>query len=351
MTSTPTPVPVPAGLDRRFLAFATDRLVQLGPGVASGVVASEAGLSLGASIGVGVGVLLLVWLVLVTLVAVRGTSPGKQLTGLAVVRVDRPGEPVGFGAALRRCVVLALPGILTGGFAWLALAWTALVDGSGMRRGWHDRVAGTAVVDARPATPVEVDVEVAQTPTGVVNLTTLRLVPAAEPATASRTGSGVRSRPVPPPRSALSGEDGPRVPAQAGDEDPAGRTVIRSVQSEPRVPVQHHPTPTWFVAFDGGPEFEVTGLVLIGRNPEPRPGEPVAHLVPLASADMSVSKTHAQVAVASDGVLVALDRGSTNGSVLVRQGISKPLVAGRGTTLRDGDRVRFGDREMRVRRG
>ena len=28
--------------------------------------------------------------------------------------------------------------------------------------------------------------------------------------------------------------------------------------------------------------------------PEPRPGEAVQHLVPLQSADMSVSKTHAQ---------------------------------------------------------
>ncbi len=47
----------------------------------------------------------------------------------------------------------------------------------------------------------------------------------------------------------------------------------------------------------------------------------VHHLVALPSADMSLSKTHAQVGVAPDGALVVMDRGSTNGSVLVRHGV------------------------------
>ena len=90
------------------------------------------------------------------------------------------------------------------------------------------------------------------------------------------------------------------------------------------------------------------GLALVGRRPEPRPGEPVRHVVPLRSSDMSVSKTHAQFQVVPDGALVVMDRGSTNGSVVVRQGVSKSLTAGRPATLRDGDVVRFGDRTMTV---
>jgi pSer/pThr/pTyr-binding forkhead associated (FHA) protein len=43
-----------------------------------------------------------------------------------------------------------------------------------------------------------------------------------------------------------------------------------------------------------------------------------------------------------------MDRGSTNGSILVRGGIGKRLAGGKPATLRDGDRVRFGDREMTV---
>lgn len=94
----------------------------------------------------------------------------------------------------------------------------------------------------------------------------------------------------------------------------------------------------------------VEGLALVGRRPEARQGEAVAHLVPLRSADMSVSKTHAQFQVVPDGTLVVMDRGSTNGSALVRQGIAKPLSPGRPATLVEGDVVRFGDREMSVGR-
>jgi pSer/pThr/pTyr-binding forkhead associated (FHA) protein len=72
----------------------------------------------------------------------------------------------------------------------------------------------------------------------------------------------------------------------------------------------------------------------------------VAHLVPLGSQDMSVSKTHAQVGPAPDGTIVVMDRGSTNGTVLVRQGVSRQLAPGRPATLLDGDRVVFGDRTM-----
>ena len=106
----------------------------------------------------------------------------------------------------------------------------------------------------------------------------------------------------------------------------------------------------WRVSFDTGESFVVEGLALVGRRPEARSGEPVQHLVPLRSTDMSLSKTHAQFQVVPDGALVVMDRGSTNGSVVVRRGVSKPLTAGRPATLLDGDTVRFGDRSMKVSR-
>ena len=107
---------------------------------------------------------------------------------------------------------------------------------------------------------------------------------------------------------------------------------------------------SWRVSFDTGESFVVEGLALVGRRPEPRGDEPVRHLVPLRSTDMSLSKTHAQFQVVPDGALVVMDRGSTNGSVVVRKGVTKPLTAGRPSTLIDGDTVRFGDRSMQVRR-
>jgi pSer/pThr/pTyr-binding forkhead associated (FHA) protein len=101
--------------------------------------------------------------------------------------------------------------------------------------------------------------------------------------------------------------------------------------------------------FDTGEALLVEGLGLLGRNPEPRAGEEVRHLVPLRSQDLSLSKTHAQFHVV-EGTLVVMDRGSTNGSVLIRQGVSRELSGGRPATLLEGDRVRFGDREMTVLR-
>ncbi len=66
---------------------------------------------------------------------------------------------------------------------------------------------------------------------------------------------------------------------------------------------------------------------------------------------MSLSKTHAQFQVAPDGALVVMDRGSTNGSVVVR-GRASPATCrpGKPTTLLGGDLVRFGDRTMTVTR-
>ncbi|MGA8248543.1 MAG: FHA domain-containing protein, partial [Nocardioides sp.] len=108
------------------------------------------------------------------------------------------------------------------------------------------------------------------------------------------------------------------------------------------------PRPSWGLAFDTGERVVVDALVLIGRRPEPRPGEEGARLVALPSSDMSVSKTHAQVVVAEDGALVVTDRGSTNGSALSRKGVVKPLTAGRPATLLDGDVITLGDRSVTV---
>jgi pSer/pThr/pTyr-binding forkhead associated (FHA) protein len=106
----------------------------------------------------------------------------------------------------------------------------------------------------------------------------------------------------------------------------------------------------WVLAFDTGERVAVDGVVLVGRRPSARPGEAVRHLIALPSQDMSLSKTHAQIGVAGDGALVVMDRGSTNGSVLTRHGVSRPLSGGKPTTLLEGDLVRFGDRSMEVSR-
>jgi uncharacterized RDD family membrane protein YckC len=322
VSTTPAPATAPvnpaspeAGLrvaetDRRFYAFAVDRVIAWGVDLAVAVVAQHSLLSRGrvlAGVLLGVAAVLVVGIVFAVMLGVTGSTPGKAFSGLRVIDV-RTGRPIGVGPALLRSLIVT-GATVPFGFGLAALAWTALTDPEHLRRGWHDRVVSSLVVDLRPV-PVVEEVDDAG-PRTVVNLTAMRLVPA------RRT----TVRDPAPPSAAVSGS-----------------TPV----STPRV------TPAWGLVFDTGERVRVETIVLIGRQPEPRPGEEGARLVGLPSSDMSVSKTHAQVAVAPDGTLVVTDRGSTNGSVLRRQGVTKPLTAGRPATLLDGDVVTLGDRTMTV---
>ena len=188
-----------------------------------------------------------------------------------------------------------------------------------------------------PSAPEETD----SGPRHVVNLTAMRLVPAPP-----QPAAPAAPRRAPRPPVVATPPPAPAAPEAA----PVG--VPESQRTARRSPVV---TPTgvetgWVLAFDTGEKVPVDGVVLVGRRPSARPGEAVRHLVALPSQDMSLSKTHAQIGVAGDGALVVMDRGSTNGSVLTRQGVSRPLSGGKPTTLLEGDLVRFGDRSMEVSR-
>lgn len=296
-----------AELDRRFYAFALDRLLAwtvdavaalaiyrllIAPGrVWTGAVLVAA-------------TVLLVGLALALLTGLRGTSPGRAVFGLRVVH-HGTGTPIGVGPAVLRSMVLGVAALPTFGLGAVTLARTALTDRERRRRGWHDHLAGSIVVDVRPG-PVEVE-RVDEAPRHIVNLTAMRLVPA---------------------RTAVPGVP---APTPTTDTPPAA------------------PDPRWRVTFGAGESFVVEGLALIGRQPEPRTGESARHLVPLPD-DLSVSKTHAQLQVAPDGALVVMDRGSTNRTVVVRGGVRRELTPGAPATLLDGDRVQLGDHLMTIAR-
>lgn len=396
--------------DRRFYAFAIDRLIAV---AVVAVAAAVAWVVFFANdqplpgIGLIVAALLVVWLVGAVLTGAGGRTPGKALLGLRVVSDDEgvAGRPIGVGKALVRQGLLGIITIPTVGIGAAMDAWVATMDAKGRRQGWHDRRAGSVVVDVRPVPEVE-ETEEAPAPRRVVNLTTMRLkqaeptpVPESRPAApAARTredgtdntsarpgilprvarGAGGPAMPTTPAApSTPAAPIAPDAPTQAGrGRHPAPQPVqpaqpARPAQPErarhvaepprPQQPVEPSqsavpPTPAtqpvqtarWRVTFDTGESFVVEGLALVGRGPEPRQGEEVAHRVALSSKDMSLSKTHAQFQVVADGTLVVMDRGSTNGTTLIRQGASRSLGARRPTTLVDGDRVKFGDREMRV---
>jgi hypothetical protein len=409
----------PGGLEPRLHAFAADRVVDLGVPLALGWVLAATGQGVGVVVAAVLGAVLVLLLALAGLLGARGTSPGLALTGLRLVRVGDL-APVGFGPALKRQAVLLLAGAPTFGIGWATLAWTAVSDPEGLRRGWHDRLADSLVVDPSPAPVAEVAPEL---PQQIVNLTAMRLAP---PEPAPVRGRPARSGPGVPAAGGLAAPGTPATPAPAAaapevappavappaagtgtpavtpapeapaavrrpgrrragvptsaqppapqppaPQDPAPRApAVGPDQPAPITPApptsapsaqQHRPDPAapapagpgvsgWTVRLDTGEELPVDGLTLLGRGPQARAGESVSRLVPLQSGDMSVSKTHAQLQLADDGTLVAMDRGSTNGSVVVRRGVPRHLSPGRPTTLLDGDVLRLGDRTLQVSR-
>ncbi|WP_155293361.1 RDD family protein [Rhodococcoides fascians] len=78
------------------------------------------------------------WIWLVVWNGVRGLSFGKAALGLRLAD-SATTRPAGIAAAAARSLVfLVLPGLC---------ALSTVFDSSGLRRGWHDRVARTAVID------------------------------------------------------------------------------------------------------------------------------------------------------------------------------------------------------------
>lgn len=322
---------VVADPERRFQAFAIDRVIAwtfFGAATAGawwwffreGAHWTGTGLILGA--------VLVVSLVFAIPAGLSGCTPGKALRSLKLVDADG-GGPIGVPRSLLRSVIVGAGSLPMFGLGVATLAWTAVEDRTRERRGWHDHVVGSIVIDVRPQPVIEAEAE--EKPRHVVNLTAMRLMPVRQGA------APAVPTPMPTRGSTSSGQAArqPELPAEM------------SQQSTPE-PVAHHMT--WRITLDSGESLVVEGLGILGRAPVGRPGEPVRHVLPLTSGEMSISKTHAQFHLASDGALVVTDRGSTNGSILVRKGVSRELAAGRPTTLVDGDRVVFGDRSMHVTR-
>lgn len=370
--SAPPTYPV-AGLGRRFYALVFDRIIGWGLIALASWLAYHFLISrdrFWPGIAAIAGATLFVWLIFAIALGSSGATPGKAMMGLRAVQVGT-GTTIGVGRALLRGAIVGIATIPTFGLGVATLAWTAVMDQQRRRRGWHDQVAKSIVVDVRPE-PIE-ESQADRGPRHVVNLTAMRLIPAPQSAPPPAVPSPVRverapspePHPAPAPQPSSFQPAGPppglvptpRGPLPASPPLPGpesapmaapavARTVRRGEPADGVVPI-----PQWRVAFDTGESFAISGLVLVGRRPEARVGEQVERLLSLPSTDMSLSKTHAQVQVAIDGALVVMDRGSTNGSVLVRKGLARQLTGGRPTTLLEGDVVRFGDRQMRVSRG
>lgn len=106
----------------------------------------------------------------------------------------------------------------------------------------------------------------------------------------------------------------------------------------------------WQVTLDDGRDVPVLRLVLIGRNPQARPGEEDAQLIKISDETRTVSKTHLALGVDAGGMFV-MDRGSTNGSTATDlDGHSRPCAPGDVVQVDVGTIVSFGDHWLEVKR-
>ncbi|WP_347977651.1 RDD family protein [Microbacterium sp. ProA8] len=98
------------------------------------------------------------------------------------------------------------------------------------------------------------------------------------------------------------------------------------------------------LTWDDGTRMAVYGRTLYGRNPANEHG---AVSIPVRDETLSLSKTHFEIGGDSTGAWI-VDRHSTNGTTLVRDGARIPLSPGVRTNVRAGDTFEFGDRRVAV---
>ncbi|MFD5213710.1 RDD family protein [Microbacterium sp. NPDC058345] len=431
-----------APIRRRAIAYVIDAAIGavvsvVIPTIVMVVVAATSGNVLTALLVAGplFGLLGIAWLIVYTVMQAGGGSIGMRTQGIRLANATE-GTALGFGRALLRNVIWGLAASIVVGY------FTVLFDGSGRFQGWHDKVAGAVMLDARTATS------------------------AAPPLNAPPAADDARSHIAPPPETAMPGfaqpapqtampgfssppaafapPPGPDVapattpaPQPAMDDENVEHTVISphikrdlpddplisfvpgvtqeplqrvgspepvaapQVGAEPAVAAPSGPpaaapvTPTAPVAsaapaappasaepaapfvrpaavaapavfdddaediestrisvpghrlvftWDDGQRATVSGRTVFGRNPEDGDG---ATNVSVRDETRSLSKTHFEAGATANGGWV-MDRQSTNGTTVVRDGARIACPPGQRVPVRLGDALEIGDRIVTI---
>lgn len=418
-----------APISRRAVAYVIDALIAGGLGILLGgglMLASMLSGGLEASIAVllvggpVVSLVLLGWFLVYTAMQAGKGSIGMRAQGLRLVSAA-DGAPLGFGRTLLRNIIFGLAGAIVVGY------FSPLFDGSGRFQGWHDKVAGSLMLDARVAGTgwsaaagagsAPQTTALAVPPTGLstapaapaipglpqpMGAPTAAPTPAPSPtppapvpprpatpaAPVAETGSliafvpGITQdappRPAPPmepdldatiqqhpspssapaappaPPAPLATATPPAPPAPPVPPAPAAPPVppaatTRAAETEDadddlentRISVPGHRLVfTW----DDGTRVSVSRRTVFGRNPAPEEG---ATIVSVRDETLSLSKTHFEAAAETSGGWV-LDRHSTNGMTIVREGQRIACPAGQRVPVRLGDAIEIGDRIVTI---
>ncbi len=390
-----------APLQRRAIAYIIDVLIASAIGIVAGLIFfgvwALTGRELTALLfgGPVLALVSLAWALVYTWMQGGAGSIGMRAQGLRLVSATT-GEPLGFGKALLRNLVWGLTAAFVVGY------FSVLFDSSGRFQGWHDKAAGALMIDARvskgdahpetsamvlPAPPapssVAVPVSAAQPappvaqpvapPTALPEETVvaprtdapatgdplISFVPGVTQPTPPR--GPVVSPPAPAPQAPTPPASTPSVttpPAPAAPAAPppapAAPAPAPAAPAAPPAPVSaeddiestrisipgHRLVFTW----DDGQRVTVSGRTVFGRNPEQ---EPDAVVVVVRDETRSLSKTHFEAGASPSGGWV-MDRHSTNGTLVVRDGARIACPPGQRMPVRLGDALEIGDRIVTI---
>lgn len=317
----------------------------------------------------------------------RGVTLGKAIVGTRSVNVKTLEKPGFWRGAVVRALVLwssfAVP--LIGPLVVIALS--PMFDAERRGRGWADLAGATWVIDVRRGlNPYDIkrmriarktvasDLRDERTvlpslATDAAGQPTVGLLPTARsrggvlgaPRVDGATGAPARAEGPPraPAASGTAASSPPRPPVSPAPlAPPAGEVsaapAFLNVWSPPDLmadpsagtPVARPRTIT--LTLDTGDVIGVDGDgVLLGRAPARSADDPALREVAVTDPSLSISKTHLAVIRRGDELSV-VDRWSTNGSGLRRDGAETALSAGQERRLQDGDAITFGDRVVRV---
>lgn len=181
-------------------------------------------------------------------------------------------------------------------------------------------------------------------------------VSAAQPAPAVQPAPTVDPSPPTPQVSPV-----PPLPASVEPPAPAPAAPVAPAAPEPPAPAPAAPERVdndddiestrisipghrLIFTWDDGQRAEVSRRVLFGRNPDPEAG---ATVFAVRDETLSLSKTHFEAGSEASGGWV-MDRQSTNGTVIVRDGARIDCPPGQRVPVRLGDALEIGDRIVTI---
>jgi RDD family/FHA domain len=336
------------------------------------------------------GLLTVLALVQLIMHGIRGVTFGKMIFKLRTVRVTTFAKP-GFWRIVARAIVMYLAAVVVPFAGAVVFLLSPLWDPQRRGRGWHDRFVGAWMIDTKNGLdPTDAKaLRLARKAVGAAPIADLAPLPSlatraghasdVDFVPSARSSSGViaahASREPGTPLAPLDPWEAPVIGAATSASGAAESTrestsvaaapaphmpaaPVRPSSATP--PVQQAPAasgahqgraaPTFAaeLRFDDGVRVPIHGAGLLGRNPDPRPGEHIEHLIPVADATLQISKTHAGFGFDERGFWVS-DRNSSNGTTVIPpMGEPVELVAGQRLHLAPGTAVLVGGRRFTV---